>query len=71
MVFNAHHVCERSTRLIDMRGPPLTPTHPCVQAEAARGGQQSPMVQRNSSFATSHEVWKYISELGISKVAPP
>ncbi|KAJ0032908.1 hypothetical protein NQD34_000015 [Periophthalmus magnuspinnatus] len=26
------------------------------------------MVQRNASFATSHEVWKYISELGISKV---
>ncbi|XP_031696546.1 DNA-directed RNA polymerase III subunit RPC6 [Anarrhichthys ocellatus] len=26
------------------------------------------MVQRNSSFATSHEVWKYICELGISKV---
>lgn len=29
------------------------------------------MVQRNSSFATSHEVWKYICELGISKVTPP
>lgn len=28
------------------------------------------MVQRNSSFATSHEVWKYINELGISKVTP-
>lgn len=28
------------------------------------------MVQRNSSFATSHEVWKYICELGISKVTP-
>lgn len=27
------------------------------------------MVQRNSSFATSHEVWKYICELGISKVS--
>ncbi|XP_016120916.1 DNA-directed RNA polymerase III subunit RPC6-like [Sinocyclocheilus grahami] len=26
------------------------------------------MVQRNSSFANSHEVWKYICELGISKV---
>ncbi|XP_054881971.1 DNA-directed RNA polymerase III subunit RPC6-like [Poeciliopsis prolifica] len=38
------------------------------KAEAARDGQQSPMVQRNSSFATSHEVWKYICELGISKV---
>lgn len=40
----------------------------CVQAEAARDSKQSPMVQRNSSFATSHEVWKYICELGISKV---
>lgn len=38
------------------------------KAEAARDSKQSPMVQRNSSFATSHEVWKYISELGISKV---
>ncbi|MEQ2242415.1 DNA-directed RNA polymerase III subunit RPC6, partial [Ilyodon furcidens] len=38
------------------------------KAEAARDGKQSPMVQRNSSFATSHEVWKYICELGISKV---
>lgn len=26
------------------------------------------MIQRNSSFASSHEVWKYICELGISKV---
>lgn len=41
-----------------------------VQAEAARDSKQSPMVQRNSSFATSHEVWKYINELGISKVTP-
>ncbi|KAG7232771.1 hypothetical protein INR49_008127 [Caranx melampygus] len=39
-----------------------------VEAEAARDSKQSPMVQRNSSFATSHEVWKYICELGISKV---
>lgn len=41
------------------------------QAEAARDSKQSPMVQRNSSFATSHEVWKYICELGISKVTLP
>lgn len=40
----------------------------CLQAEVARDSKQSPMVQRNSSFASSHEVWKYISELGISKV---
>lgn len=40
----------------------------CLQAEVARDSKQSPMVQRNSSFATSHEVWKYICELGISKV---
>uniref|UniRef100_A0AAQ4P384 Polymerase (RNA) III (DNA directed) polypeptide F n=1 Tax=Gasterosteus aculeatus aculeatus TaxID=481459 RepID=A0AAQ4P384_GASAC len=38
------------------------------KAEAAIDSKQSPMVQRNSSFATSHEVWKYICELGISKV---
>lgn len=45
---------------------------PCVQAEVSR--DSSPMVQRSSSLATSHEVWKYICELGISKVrlqAPP
>lgn len=41
----------------------------CAQAETARDSKQSPMVQRNSSFATSHEVWKYICELGISKVS--
>ncbi|XP_061888781.1 DNA-directed RNA polymerase III subunit RPC6-like [Entelurus aequoreus] len=39
-----------------------------TKAEAARDGKQSPMMQRNASFATSHEVWKYICELGISKV---
>lgn len=38
------------------------------QAEAARESKQNPMIQRNSSFASSHEVWKYICELGISKV---
>ncbi|XP_049575624.1 DNA-directed RNA polymerase III subunit RPC6 isoform X1 [Syngnathus scovelli] len=38
------------------------------KAESAQDSKQSPVVQRNSSFATSHEVWKYISELGISKV---
>lgn len=39
------------------------------QAEAARESKQNPMIQRNSSFASSHEVWKYICELGISKVS--
>ncbi|KAM5246236.1 DNA-directed RNA polymerase III subunit RPC6 isoform 2-T2 [Ctenodactylus gundi] len=39
-----------------------------VAAEAARESKQNPMIQRNSSFASSHEVWKYICELGISKV---
>ncbi|RMB93649.1 hypothetical protein DUI87_29876 [Hirundo rustica rustica] len=38
------------------------------KAEAARDSKQNPMIQRNSSFASSHEVWKYICELGISKV---
>ncbi|KAM9315773.1 DNA-directed RNA polymerase III subunit RPC6 isoform 1-T1 [Gastrophryne carolinensis] len=39
-----------------------------VAAELARDSKQNPMIQRNSSFASSHEVWKYICELGISKV---
>ncbi|XP_059561439.1 DNA-directed RNA polymerase III subunit RPC6 isoform X5 [Myotis daubentonii] len=39
-----------------------------VAAETARESKQNPMIQRNSSFASSHEVWKYICELGISKV---
>ena len=39
------------------------------KAEAARESKQNPMIQRNSSFASSHEVWKYICELGISKVS--
>ncbi|KAB1262382.1 DNA-directed RNA polymerase III subunit RPC6 [Camelus dromedarius] len=37
-------------------------------AETARESKQNPMIQRNSSFASSHEVWKFICELGISKV---
>ncbi|EPQ17795.1 DNA-directed RNA polymerase III subunit RPC6 [Myotis brandtii] len=39
-----------------------------LEAETARESKQNPMIQRNSSFASSHEVWKYICELGISKV---
>ncbi|XP_060042319.1 DNA-directed RNA polymerase III subunit RPC6 isoform X3 [Erinaceus europaeus] len=39
-----------------------------VAADTARESKQNPMIQRNSSFASSHEVWKYICELGISKV---
>nr|XP_061791828.1 DNA-directed RNA polymerase III subunit RPC6-like isoform X2 [Nerophis lumbriciformis] len=39
-----------------------------VAAESARDGERSPMLRRNASFATSHQVWKYICELGISKV---
>ena len=27
-----------------------------------------PISQRNGSFSSSHDVWKFISELGISKV---
>ncbi|XP_051939928.1 DNA-directed RNA polymerase III subunit RPC6 isoform X2 [Hippocampus zosterae] len=38
------------------------------KAESAQDSEQSPVLRRNASFATSHEVWKYISELGISKV---
>jgi len=28
-----------------------------------------PLLKRNRSFASSHEVWKYIADLGISKVS--
>ncbi|CAN0405047.1 DNA-directed RNA polymerase III subunit RPC6 [Lethenteron reissneri] len=38
------------------------------KAEAAQESKQGPLLQRNSSYASSHEVWKYICELGISKV---
>ncbi|XP_077427985.1 DNA-directed RNA polymerase III subunit RPC6 [Vanacampus margaritifer] len=38
------------------------------KAESAQDSTQSPMMQRSTSFATSHQIWKYISELGISKV---
>ncbi|XP_074655052.1 DNA-directed RNA polymerase III subunit RPC6-like [Tubulanus polymorphus] len=38
------------------------------KAATARETQSEPMVQRNSSFASCKEIWKYISELGISKV---
>lgn len=51
-----------------MRAGHVTCHMVCFEADAARDSKQSPMVQRNSSFATSHEVWKYICELGISKV---
>uniref|UniRef100_A0A671SZ07 DNA-directed RNA polymerase III subunit RPC6 n=1 Tax=Sinocyclocheilus anshuiensis TaxID=1608454 RepID=A0A671SZ07_9TELE len=39
-----------------------------LQSKVRLDSKQSPMVQKNSSFANSHEVWKYICELGISKV---
>ncbi|XP_053429281.1 DNA-directed RNA polymerase III subunit RPC6-like isoform X2 [Nycticebus coucang] len=39
-----------------------------VAAETAQESKQNPVIQRNSSFASSHEVWKYICELGISNV---
>ena len=39
-----------------------------VQAENARETKVDPISQRNSSFASSQDVWKFISELGISKV---
>ncbi|KAL4238043.1 DNA-directed RNA polymerase III subunit RPC6 [Mactra antiquata] len=38
------------------------------KAEAAKETKVDPIAQRNSSYASSHDVWKYISELGISKV---
>ncbi|NWW41901.1 RPC6 polymerase, partial [Panurus biarmicus] len=39
-----------------------------VSAKVTCHFKQNPMIQRNSSFASSHEVWKYICELGSSKV---
>ena len=38
------------------------------KAAVARETIPDPMGQRNGSFAPSTDVWKYITELGISKV---
>ncbi|XP_064602738.1 DNA-directed RNA polymerase III subunit RPC6-like isoform X2 [Liolophura sinensis] len=38
------------------------------KADSACEAQTDPIVQHNSSFCSSQEVWKFISELGISKV---
>lgn len=38
------------------------------KAEAAKETKVDPIAQRNGSYASSQDVWKYISELGISKV---
>ncbi|CAI9725220.1 DNA-directed RNA polymerase III subunit RPC6-like [Octopus vulgaris] len=38
------------------------------KAANARETLSTPIMQRNASFASSTDVWKYISELGISKV---
>lgn len=38
------------------------------RAANARETLSAPLMQRNASFAPSTDVWKYISELGISKV---
>lgn len=40
-----------------------------LQADSACEAQTDPIVQHNSSFCSSQEVWKFISELGISKVS--
>ena len=39
-----------------------------LKAESAKVANKDPMSQRNGSFASTKEVWKFISELGISKV---
>lgn len=36
--------------------------------EQAQEMKVDPLLKRNRSYASSHEVWKYIAELGISKV---
>jgi hypothetical protein len=38
------------------------------QAMIARDTKSDPIAQRNASFTPLHDVWKFISELGISKV---
>lgn len=38
------------------------------KAALAKDSKTEPMVQRNAAFVPSTEIWKYISELGISKV---
>ncbi|XP_048735936.1 DNA-directed RNA polymerase III subunit RPC6-like [Ostrea edulis] len=38
------------------------------KAAAARKSQTDPVAERNASFTALEDVWKYISELGISKV---
>ncbi|KAH3856902.1 DNA-directed RNA polymerase III subunit RPC6-like [Dreissena polymorpha] len=38
------------------------------KAELSKRTKEDPIAQRNGSFASSQDVWKFISELGISKV---
>ena len=38
------------------------------QVESARETKVDPIAQINGSYTSSKDVWKYISELGISKV---
>ncbi|KAI0217572.1 DNA-directed RNA polymerase III subunit RPC6 [Lamellibrachia satsuma] len=38
------------------------------KATAAREAKTNPMAQKNAAYASSAEIWKYINELGISKV---
>ncbi|XP_060592194.1 DNA-directed RNA polymerase III subunit RPC6-like [Ruditapes philippinarum] len=38
------------------------------KAESAKESKVDPIAQRNGSYASSQDVWKFISELGISKV---
>ncbi|ELT94539.1 hypothetical protein CAPTEDRAFT_19562 [Capitella teleta] len=39
------------------------------RVKLARESNSEPMTQRNASFASSSDVWKFITELGISKVS--
>merc|ERR1712062_477590 len=38
------------------------------KSQEAQSMKIDPLLKRNRSYASSHQVWKYISELGISKV---
>ena len=40
-----------------------------MQAAQAQEMKVDPLLKRNRSYASSHEVWKFIAELGISKVS--
>ncbi|XP_014666987.1 PREDICTED: DNA-directed RNA polymerase III subunit RPC6-like [Priapulus caudatus] len=38
------------------------------KADAARDSRPDPIAQRNAAYASAREVWRFISELGVSKI---